>query len=225
MRGHAWACVGMRGRVSWRARGWGGRRACTCTGLPPDHRCPVCMLTSRPMDADLPAHPCGHAQVFLPTIAVDVGLWHTELEAAASFGLTVLLGALIGGPGHGLAVECLGQRYGVAGTGDEREAGVVLCLMGSTSILAGVRSPPCIHGCTCMYMHIYMPHGERVHPGRGTLTPLHPWMYLHVHAYIHASWGARPSWLGYVPTQRTQRTRAARALVPWCEWPRCERMV
>ncbi len=41
-------------------------------------------------------------QVFFPTIGIDVGLWPSELVAAASFGGSIVLGALMGGPMQGV---------------------------------------------------------------------------------------------------------------------------
>jgi acyl-CoA-binding protein/MFS family permease len=54
-------------------------------------------------------------QVFFPTIGIDVGIWPSEIVAAASFGTAIVLGAVVGSPMHGVLASWMTQFFFVTG--------------------------------------------------------------------------------------------------------------
>ena len=79
-------------------------------------------------------------QVFFPAIAVDLGVWPNEVDAAISFGGGIVLGAIVGGVCHGFAATKAASYFSVAGRGDSSEARVLMLLFASTAALGACGS-------------------------------------------------------------------------------------
>ena len=89
---------------------------------------------------------CGAAclqglQVFFPAIAVELGVWRDEVDAAIHFGGGIVAGACVGGVAHGLVAERLVNKLG---SSEERaarpalEARVLMLVISLTMASGGV---------------------------------------------------------------------------------------